>query len=374
MKIMWSFISPMTPFGYGVCSKNLVPRLMQDGHDVIVSASQYVGHPMVYEGMNTIAYLDWHIVRNLCDYFDRDYIFDLYNYKLPEQPKYKDWVMCAAMDFPFLYDKYAMDINTYATHVIAPSKHNIKELKKFGFNPDYAPWGVDTKLFKPDAEKRRIFRENLKLDEDVFIIGVVGANIFDDRKNLFNMIRAFCKMATVYPDVVMYIHCYLHSSLPLIRYIQTCGFSDRIFYPDQRRIELMNITEDEMVSTYNSFDVYCLPSKGESFCLPLVEAQACGVPAIVTDTTALPEMCKGGWLIPVDEDDYEWAYFGGWWPKVRAQTIFEQLEVAYHEWKDGKIKDRAIQAKDGMAEFDWDNVYNNHWKPLIKKLEDIKCI
>jgi glycosyltransferase involved in cell wall biosynthesis len=121
-------------------------------------------------------------------------------------------------------------------------------------------------------------------------------------------------------------------------------------------------------------DVFVCASKGESFCLPLVEAQSCGVPAIVTDTTALPEMLYGGWKIPVEEDDYEWAYFGGWWPKVRAQSIYEQMETAYQEWKSGSIKVESDKAKLIVNDFDWDKVYANNWKPLLKELEEKKCI
>jgi glycosyltransferase involved in cell wall biosynthesis len=371
---MWSFISPLTPFGYGVVSKNMVPRLMADGHEVIVSASQYVGAPMQFQGMNMISFLDSHVVSNLCDYFKTDYIFDLYNYKLPEQPRYRNWVMCAALDFPFMFDRYAAHINELADHVIAPSQHNIDAIKKFGFNPTYAPWGVDSKLFKPNAEMRKKKRDELKLGEDTFIVGTVGANIFDDRKNLFNTIRAFNKLASIHPDVALYIHCYLHSSLPLLRFIQTSGFADRIYYPDQRKIELMSIKEEEMVETYNAMDTFVCASKGESFCLPLVEAQACGVPAIVTDTTALPEMLYGGWTIPVDEDDYEYTYFGGWWAKVRAQSIFEQMEEAYQEWKAGTIFEKAKKAEKIVDDFDWDIVYDRHWRPLLKELEAKKCM
>lgn len=373
MKLIWVFISPLAPFGYGVCTKNIVPRLMSDGHDVTVSSSQYVGIPMMYEGMKLIPFLSHMVVKNIGEYFQCDYTLDLYNYKMNEQPRYRNWVMCAAMDFPFLYDKYIRDMGERATHLIAPSKHNIREIEKIGFKPSYAPWGVNTKLFAPDGNRRDGFRRKLDIGNDIFVVGTVGANTNDDRKNLFNTIRAFCKLATVHPDVAMYIHCYVHSSMPLFDYIKSSGFSDRIFYPDQRRIELMTIAEEEMVDTYNSFDVFCCASKGESFGLPLVEAQSCGVPIIVTDITAMPEMCKGGWLIPVEEDDYEYTYFGSWWPKVRAQAIFEQLENAYQEWKDGKIKERGVIAREGMLEYDWDNVYANHWRPLMKKLEEMKC-
>jgi glycosyltransferase involved in cell wall biosynthesis len=46
---------------------------------------------------------------------------------------------------------------------------------------------------------------------------------------------------------------------------------------------------DEVVRAYHRARVFALPSQHESFCLPVLEAQACGVPAVVRDTPILRE-------------------------------------------------------------------------------------
>jgi len=45
-----------------------------------------------------------------------------------------------------------------------------------------------------------------------------------------------------------------------------------------------------MANLYNAFDIFCLPTMAEGFGLPVLEAQACGVPALVTDCSACSEL------------------------------------------------------------------------------------
>ena len=47
---------------------------------------------------------------------------------------------------------------------------------------------------------------------------------------------------------------------------------------------------NELVELYSAADVFFNASIEETFGLPTVEAMACGVPAIVYDCTALPEV------------------------------------------------------------------------------------
>jgi len=57
---------------------------------------------------------------------------------------------------------------------------------------------------------------------------------------------------------------------------------------------------DNMTQFYRAIDVFCLPSLREGMPLAPLEAQACGVPAVITDTGGAREtLCKkAGYLVP----------------------------------------------------------------------------
>jgi glycosyltransferase involved in cell wall biosynthesis len=52
---------------------------------------------------------------------------------------------------------------------------------------------------------------------------------------------------------------------------------------------------------YSVSNVFLLTSKAEGLGIPVLEAMACGIPFLVSDTGALPELAGGnrGWTIPI---------------------------------------------------------------------------
>ena len=53
---------------------------------------------------------------------------------------------------------------------------------------------------------------------------------------------------------------------------------------------LSDVTDDELVSLYQKADVFVHPSLYEGFCLPVLEAMACGTPVITSNVASLPEL------------------------------------------------------------------------------------
>ncbi|MFO0809866.1 MAG: glycosyltransferase [Gemmataceae bacterium] len=52
---------------------------------------------------------------------------------------------------------------------------------------------------------------------------------------------------------------------------------------------LGRVNEEQLRDAYRSADAFVMPSVHEGFCLPVVEAMACGIPVIASRATALPE-------------------------------------------------------------------------------------
>jgi glycosyltransferase involved in cell wall biosynthesis len=68
------------------------------------------------------------------------------------------------------------------------------------------------------------------------------------------------------------------------------------------------------------------PALGEGFGVPVLEAQACGVPAIVTDFSAMREVCGAGWH--VSHKPY-WTGQGSWQATADVDDIASALEECY---------------------------------------------
>jgi len=372
LKIIWYFCAPSDPYGYGVVSKEICTRLIKEGHHVVIASRYEVGAPHfdgvipVFTGINS------GLVQLVSQEEGFDYIVYVYNENQDSSITFNNWVSCAAFDYEFLPQKIAEEIKK-SKFQFCVSHHNQRELEKLGFKPSYCPWGVDTNLFKPSVELRKKRREKMKWDDDTFIVGTVGMNLTNDRKNHINLLKAFQKFSLAHLNVELYMHCSAFSPLPLEQIAQSLGISDRVSFIDQKVYHMNALLYSGMPEIYNGLDVLCIPSKGESFGLPLLEAQACGVPVITTDTTGGSELVKGGWLIPVDEDDYEYLKFGSWQAVVRASKIYEQLENAYLTWKNRDITfNYGTKARLGVMEYDWDAVFEKYWKPFLKVLEEGK--
>lgn len=67
------------------------------------------------------------------------------------------------------------------------------------------------------------------------------------------------------------------------------------------------ISLDRLVNAYHRARVFVMPSERESFCMPLVESMACGVPAVVRGIPSLRETGRTGARYVDGDDPAEWA-------------------------------------------------------------------
>ena len=64
------------------------------------------------------------------------------------------------------------------------------------------------------------------------------------------------------------------------------------------------IDDDDLPAVYQGAELVVFPSLYEGFGLPLLEAMACGVPVVASNTSALPEVAGGAAMLvdPLDVD------------------------------------------------------------------------
>lgn len=377
MKIIWYSTAPFVGVGYGVLSRALVHRMIADGHQVKIATKHHLGGRIVVEGIEIFDGNEIGLINTIGETEGYDYIISVMDtWVLANRESFRNWVAINLLDTEFMHQDMikALRKSLYQGGV---SKHGVRELERTGFKPFYTPLGVDTKLFKPDPILRRDFREKRGWDENTFVIGLVGINYITDRKNIIGTLRAFQGFHKRHPNSVLFLHTDIMGSgtqgHPLGWVINSCGFEKEgagpVQFVDQKRYHLWDISQEELARAYNAFDVFCLPSQGEGFGLPWLEAQACGCPIISVDTTSGGELNFSGWLIPALEDYYQFSTLLAWYVKAPPSAIDGMLEKAYKEWESGKIKRRQKKARKGALEYDWDVVYAKYWRPMLQALE-----
>lgn len=143
------------------------------------------------------------------------------------------------------------------------------------------PEGVDIELFNPHVLP-------LLRKEGKFLFGcVVG---WSERKGVSVLLNAFLKEFDRSEDVALYISGGWYARENAEREVEEVkkGISKSV-YP--RVILDWNDRLDwEMPSLFNSFDCFVLPSKGEGYCRPVVEALSCEIPTISTDYPPMNEV------------------------------------------------------------------------------------
>jgi len=159
-------------------------------------------------------------------------------------------------------------------HIVAVSRASRDQHVAIGYDPTklvVIPNGFDVEQYRPDPGARRAVREELRLDPDAVVIGLVAR--IDPVKDHASFIRAAALLARRQPHAA-FLFCG-DGTEHLAGAIDGAGLSDRFRLLGHR---------DDVPRVMNALDVATLCSAaGEAFPLVVGEAMACGVPCVVTD-------------------------------------------------------------------------------------------
>jgi glycosyltransferase involved in cell wall biosynthesis len=378
-KILWHSGAPWAPTGYGQQTALFAPRLQALGYELALSTTwgldgdtlEWAGMPVYPRdeqyGNRTLAPLT-HLLKP-------DLVIALLDAWVLS-PELMQAIPNLAVWTPVDHDpcppRVWMTLRQGGARVIAMSRFGEKALQAEGIDSVYVPHGVDTKTFRPASNKVEI-REVFGVPESAFVVGMVANNQghTPPRKAFPQAVQAFAAFRAKHPDALLYLHTELtgkRSSGPYegLNLPQLC---DRFDIPesavrstDQLRLEL-GVSAEQMCGIYNTFDVLLNPSYGEGFGVPIIEAQACGVPVIVNNWTSMPELAGSGWVVDGEP----------WWDSLQQSffkspfvgDIFEALCQAY----DNTEREKFAQVARAFAEqYDADRVTEEFWRPALEQL------
>jgi len=252
---------------------------------------------------------------------------------------------------------------------IVYSKFGERMMHDAGLPCYYAPHMIDCNIHKPQA--KRIAREKVGLPQDAFIVGMVAANKGNPSRKCFQQqLEAFAELHKRHPDTWMHLHTSKGirgggEEVNLPELIEYLGLSDCVSFPDQYHYA-KGIPDDGVATVYNTFDVLTSVSMGEGFGIPIVEAQANGVPVIVGDWTSMSELCFSGWMVDKADSDPVWTPLAAYQFVPRVGAIVEAMEEAY---KAAGSMTLSKKARKGAMQYNADDIAKDYWGPILADIE-----
>lgn len=182
--------------------------------------------------------------------------------------------------------------------LVTPSSWSKMKLLEFGFPADkvhVVPHGVSTNVFYPlsPAEKLSV-RQSIGLTAEDFVFLNLGAMI--DNKGIDILLMAFSIILQRYPHAKLVLkddkNLYRISGVDVVNHILR---NNPHLATEQllAAVKVLSVTlpVHEMRNLYGMADVYASPYRAEGFNLPVIEAIACGIPAIVTAGGSTDDFC-----------------------------------------------------------------------------------
>ena len=163
--------------------------------------------------------------------------------------------------------------------IITPSHSSKIDISnEFSVNKDFIDVvhnGIDTEIFKPNDNKKRIKNR---------IITTASADV--PLKGLKYLINALPKIILLYPDTELVVIGKAKNNGETMKLIKKLNLLPHIHFKS-------NLKEDDIVDLYASAQLAVIPSLYEGFGFGAGEAMSCGVPLISTLSGGLQDIVEG---------------------------------------------------------------------------------
>lgn len=229
------------------------------------------------------------------------------------------------------YDRYISTIvRNRADAIIAPS-NSIKEyLLGYGVQDGkirMIPSGVDVEAFFPNPSS--MLRERLGIGDGKIILSIARLHPL---KGLHHLVQAYGSVAKKFPDTRLVILGKGPQEMELKNMAKESGIEKNVFFLTE------HVPHERIAQLYNSADIFAFPSIVEPFGMANLEAMACGIPTLSSNTGGMRDMVlhgKTGFLFtPGDVNGIE----------IALSSMLSDKE---------KIKQMGSLARERALEYDW---------------------
>lgn len=185
------------------------------------------------------------------------------------------------------------------------SRHEI--IEHLGVNADKVvtiPSGIDLKIFKPDknhSNQERVTKLYALPDRYMLTTGSYAPH-----KNLPTLLKAYYQSELPKKNIGLVMvgpndaTGYRIGYNDLANYIQELGISDKV------RL-LSSVPLADLITLYSNAELFASTSLYEGFGFTPLEAMACGIPVVVSNTSAFPEICGDAALYSSPHDAVDFS-------------------------------------------------------------------
>jgi len=373
--------SPLGCSAYSIITRYISSILKDMGHEVNIFAYWGIdcGHPLTWNGMNVLprwrdpwgkdVFLE-HLKRTNSDILLP--IFDVW--VIPELDKFPHVVAYSPTDHdpPALFLKKVLEKCWKIIPFTAWAKES---MEKSGIKTtmDYIPHGIDLNIFKPMDKLRCRKIWNIKeKDLDCFMIGIVAGNYDKEGRKRWEKQLEICKMfKDQNPDCNLRV--YLHTDFnnymfgyDLNSMVRFFGLED-ITYVSDPYYFITQLPYERMSEIYGMFDVNLMCTSREGFGMPILEAQGCGIPSLVTDFASGAELTHPDLRVKVESKIF--TPIISWTAIPNSQDAVDKLTML---WKNpDKMEYYKKWSLENAQKYDWNGpLVKGRWIKTMDVIQD----
>lgn len=252
-------------------------------------------------------------------------------------------------------------------HAIFWTQFGLKEARKGGYTGpgSVVPLGVDLEAYTPLDRMETRKKHGLEILEDAFVVGNVNRN--QPRKRWDLMVRYFA--GWIHDRKIRDAYLFLHTAptgdtgIDVVRLTKYYDVMDRVILVEPP--VFYGVSEEDMLDTYNIFDLYASTTQGEGMGLPAMEAMACNIPCLLPDWSGYGDWAAGAAsLVPCTSTAIGSPYKNVIGGVVDEAQFIEGMDLLY---RDPIVRARTASAglaRVHEARFRWEDIGQNYLKVL----------